>query len=339
MGTRQRGNRSMVGALLVISTLACGSTDPVAADCDAIAGALVTRVELSPATVSLARGESRLLQARAFSCQGEVAGVSEFSWQSSDPAVAGASPSGMVTATGTGSATITATTQNRSGTARVTVNSAEAASLRFLQQPTNAVAGAALAPAIRVEVADAQGALVTNSTNPVTLVLAASNGATLSGTTTAVPMNGVATFAAITLTDAGTYTLRAMSPGLVGAASAAFSITAGPARRLSFTVQPCPSACLERLPLAPAPQVTLLDDYGNIVVTSTAQVTVTLLGASSRTTFGGTRSVRVEDGVATFSMLTVSRSGGGLSLRAASSGLPSANSAAFSVVDAKDDDD
>jgi hypothetical protein len=98
------------------------------------------------------------------------------------------------------------------------------AKLAFSQQPSNALTGAAISPAITVTIEDANGNIVTNASNQVTLALISGTG--LGGTLTAMPAKGVATFSNVTLSAAGTYMLSASSAGLVSATSAAFSTTA-----------------------------------------------------------------------------------------------------------------
>jgi hypothetical protein len=98
------------------------------------------------------------------------------------------------------------------------------AKLAFSHQPSNALTGAPISPAITVSIQDANGNAVTGATNPVTLALVSGTG--LGGTLTATPSNGIATFSNVTETTAGTYMLSATSAGLASATSAGFSITA-----------------------------------------------------------------------------------------------------------------
>ena len=78
-------------------------------------------------------------------------------------------------------------------------------------QPSNAVAGQPISPAITVAVVDAKGnTITTNNTQLVTLAIASGPaGAKLLGTTTVRAVNGVADFTNLTLSLAGTYTLTA----------------------------------------------------------------------------------------------------------------------------------
>src|SRR5439155_349231 len=68
--------------------------------------------------------------------------------------------------------------------------------LGFVQQPTNAVAGAAISPAVTVQLLDTNNNTVTiDSTDAVTMAIGTNSGSgTLSGTTTVTVTNGVASF-------------------------------------------------------------------------------------------------------------------------------------------------
>jgi trimeric autotransporter adhesin len=100
----------------------------------------------------------------------------------------------------------------------------QAAKLAFVQQPSNALIATAIAPAVTVAVQDSNGNTITSATNPVTLAL--SSGAGLTGTLTATPQNGVATFSNLSESTAGSYTLAASSPNLTSATSSSFTISA-----------------------------------------------------------------------------------------------------------------
>ena len=104
--------------------------------------------------------------------------------------------------------------------------------LAIAQGPTSAAAGAAISPAITVEVEDALGNLVTSDNSNVTLSIGSNpSGGNLLGTLTVAAVNGVATFSGLEIDTAGNgYTLVASDGGLTSATSAAFNITANPAQ-------------------------------------------------------------------------------------------------------------
>jgi hypothetical protein len=82
--------------------------------------------------------------------------------------------------------------------------------LAFAQDPTAALVGAVIAPAVTVNVLDDLGNICThdNSTS-VTVALTTPGGATLGGTLTVTAVAGVATFDDLIVDTAGTYTLTA----------------------------------------------------------------------------------------------------------------------------------
>ena len=203
--------------------------------------------------------------------------------------------------------------------------------LAFLQQPSNALTGATISPAIQVAVEDGGGNIVTTATNPVTLALMGGTG--LGGTLTVAPQNGIATFSDLTVSNAGSgYTLSATSPSLTSAASTSFTITApggggGPsAVKLAFSVQPTNAAT--QATITPAVQVVVEDGSGNAVTNATNPVTISLTGGAPGLT--GTLTVTPQNGIATFSNLTVSNAGT-FTLSAASTGLTPATSTSFTI--------
>src|SRR5437899_1710308 len=98
---------------------------------------------------------------------------------------------------------------NRSGPVR------PAAKLAFIVQPSNAAAGAGIAPAVQVAVQDAQGNTVTTATTSITVAIGTNPASgTLSGTTTVAAVSGVATFSDLSIDKAGSgHTLTATATG------------------------------------------------------------------------------------------------------------------------------
>ena len=80
-------------------------------------------------------------------------------------------------------------------------------------------------------------------------------------------------------------------------------------------------------------QASIEDQYGNVVTTAANTDTVKVAFANNATgaTLGGTPSVTASQGVATFSGLTINKTGSGYTLQVTSSGLSSAVSSAISV--------
>ncbi|HJR34070.1 MAG TPA: hypothetical protein VJ817_03930, partial [Gemmatimonadales bacterium] len=140
-----------------------------------------------------------------------------------------------------------------------------ASRLGFTTQPAPTTTGTVIAPPVVVAVQDDQGNTVTSATHAVTMAIGSNpGGGTLSGTTTVAAVNGVATFADLRISGAGAgYTLAVSSPGLTAATSTSFSVTAAPASRLAFLVQPGP--VIAGTAFAPAVTVAIQDAAGNTI--------------------------------------------------------------------------
>jgi hypothetical protein len=195
------------------------------------------------------------------------------------------------------------------------------AKLAFLQQPENALTGAKISPAVQVEVEDADGNLVANATNVITLAL--TEGAGLGGTLTATAQNGIASFSNLTVSTSGSYTLVATSTGLTSATSASFTVTIPV--KLAFMVQP--SNAVTGVAISPAVQVAIQDANGNTVTAAANPVTLALTSGAG---LQGTLTATPQNGIATFSNLSLSTPGS-YTLSATSSGLTAATSAGFTV--------
>ncbi len=114
------------------------------------------------------------------------------------------------------------------GSVATLVGPAAAAELRFTTQPSNAVAGSAIAPPIVVTAFDAFGNLATSFSQLVTVAIGTNpGGGILSGTLQVAAAAGVATFTNLSINAAGIgYTLVASATGVPSATSEAFNITA-----------------------------------------------------------------------------------------------------------------
>ncbi|MCC6466109.1 MAG: hypothetical protein IT463_12285 [Planctomycetes bacterium] len=117
-----------------------------------------------------------------------------------------------------------------------TINPASDSAVRFVQEPSNAQTGVAISPAITVEIVDQFGNRTSSSAN-VSLVIGTNpGGSTLSGGGATAASAGLATFAGVSLNNAGTgYTLVASSGALTNDTSATFDITATPTPTITVT--------------------------------------------------------------------------------------------------------
>jgi adhesin/invasin len=177
------------------------------------------------------------------------------------------------------------------------ITSGTATNIAFGQQPTDAVAGATIAPAVTVIMTDGLGNGVAGQS--VTLTLSTGTGA-LAGTVTQVTdASGVATFPDLSINLAGSKNLTATS-GALNVVSNAFTITSGTSSNIAFVQQP--TDAVAGATIAPAVTVTLLDGFSNPI----AGQSITISLASGTGVLSGTLT-QVTDGagVATFADLTI----------------------------------
>lgn len=251
-------------------------------------------------------------------------------WTSSVPAVALVSVTGLVTAMGPGQTDVTATYQGKSGTFVITV-AVLPTRLVFTVQPSTTLAGAPIAPAVRVSMQDDAGNVATLFPAPVTVGIGTNpGGGTLSGTLAVTTQDGVATFSNLNISASGTgYVLTASTSGLAGATSSPFNITPGAASTLAFSVQPTntdPGAAV-----TPAVRVAAKDIFGNTATSFAGSVTVALGSNPSGATLSGTTTVSAVAGIATFADLSIGTDGSGYTLTASANSLSGGTSSAFSV--------
>ena len=192
------------------------------------------------------------------------------------------------------------------------------AKLAFVVQPNNAIAGVAITPPVVVAVQDPSGNTITSATGPVTIVLKGAP-ADLLGTTTVDAVNGVATFADLSIVRAGTgYSFVASkvvtSPNLTSAPSTTFSIVAAAPSKIAIGGPSSVEATMQF-----SVSVRMSDAFGNSVAsTANDAVTVSLSSNPGGATLAGTLTVPMLFGVATFANLTIDRAGVGYVLQATS---------------------
>lgn len=203
--------------------------------------------------------------------------------------------------------------------------------LAFTVEPAAASAGASIAPAVRVEVRDASGSRVTGATHSIVLALATNpGGGTLAGTTTASAVDGVATFADLSIDVAAAgYSLSATTAGLTAATSASFTVAAGAATALAFTVPPVNITA--GASFGPALQVVARDALNNVATGFTGNITLAIGINPAAGVLAGTTSVAATNGVATFPSVSIAKAASGYTLTASAAGLTLATSAAFDV--------
>ncbi len=200
------------------------------------------------------------------------------------------------------------------------------ASIAFAQQPGGGTAGAVWGTQPTVHILDAAGNLITTGVDAnasITLSLQSGTGA-LSGTSTVAAVNGVATFAGLSINLLGNKVLRAMKAdtavatqgGVVrgsvfmNTTSNSFAIAAAAASQLIFITQPGSATAGQALMQQPVVQVR--DALGNLVtVGADASVLVTLTLSHGPGALQGTVAVMASGGIATFSNLRLDTAAAG----------------------------
>ena len=237
--------------------------------------------------------------------------------------------------TGVGYTLVAASTGLTSATSTAfNITVAAAAQLGFTQQPGGGTGGVAWATQPKIAIQDAFGNTVTTSTASVTLAITGGTGTTgavLTCTTNPLAaVAGIATYAGCKIDKAGaSYTLTATSSGLTNATSTVFNVTVGAANKLGF-LQP-PTTVTAATAITPAVTVVVQDAGGNTVTTSSATVTMAIGTNPGAGTLTGTVSTTASTGVATFSTLSINKTGVGYTLTSASTGLTSITSTTFNV--------
>lgn len=190
--------------------------------------------------------------------------------------------------------------------------------VEFTTKPAGVAVGSALAP-VSVRVVDVNGNPVTAATT-VTMSVVSGSFTSASTTTAVTGTGGVATFSNLVLTTAGTYSLRASATGAAAGVSDPFTVTAGPASRITISSQP--AFVVAGSPFSIVAQV--VDSYGN-PTSSTALVSLAFSPATV------TGSANAAAGMATVSNIVIPNSGTYTPTLSSSSGLQSVTGTAITV--------
>jgi hypothetical protein len=228
-----------------------------------------------------------------------------------------------------------------------TVFTSTANRLAFSGSVVSQTAGQVLA-GVTVKVTDSNGNDVSNLAVDITVAIGNNPGGGTLSTATSLTMTtpgaGLATvtFPDLKIDKVGSgYTLVFSSPGLLNATSNTFNITAAPATKLVFTVQPSDTTAGDATntnPISPDVQVSVQDDFGNTLAThDTETVTMAIATNPASGTLAGTLTATigaVTPGVAVFSNLNIDKAGTGYTLQATHTNTPltSATSTAFNVL-------
>ena len=205
--------------------------------------------------------------------------------------------------------------------------------LVITQEPADVYANFAIAPAITVEIRDGSNNLVTSATDNITVAFSANPGpGTLGGTLTVAAVAGIATFSDLEVdTVANAYSLNFTSGALTNDISDTFDVTAAPATKLAFNVQPSNTQAGQGI--SPSITVEIQDAASNVVTTATDNVTLAFGtdASSGAATLGGTLTVAAVAGIATFSGINIDKAFTGYTLNATSGALTLATSTTFDI--------
>ena len=293
--------------LLSLALAACKQTDSVA---DVL---LVARVDVTPPTAALGLQEELQLEATPKTSGGLPLPAREVSWSSSAPTIVSVSATGLVRALAVGGpVTIRATVEGIDGQAAVSVTPAPVDHITVLPVQSNVPLGGT--SHLNATAYDAAGGVLA--------------GRSFSWSSSAPAIAPVTTDGLVVAQSlGGPVTITAASGGKSGTASV--TVINRPATRLGFVQQPGPSTAGQ--PIVPAVRVAIQDDFLSTVTTATNSVTIALAGNPGGATLSGTKTVAAVNGVATFSNLSLDRTGAGYTLLATASGLSSTTSMPFDV--------
>ncbi|HEU4628146.1 MAG TPA: Ig-like domain-containing protein [Gemmatimonadaceae bacterium] len=241
----------------------------------------VATVVVVPSQANVTVGGSVQLRAQTLDGGGANLPGRPVLWASSDEAVATVDEAGLVTARFPGSATITATSEGKTGQATVTVNLVPVASVTIAPDPTKLVPGqtAQLAATVR----DAGGNVLTGRTISWATGDHAVATVTTSGVVTAVGV-GSTTVSAATggITGTAAVVVAAPAPSSVNLNPSALSLTVGQSAPVAATVRDASGNVLPNAPVAWA-----TDNAAVATVSSSGTVTATGAGTATITASSG----------------------------------------------------
>jgi hypothetical protein len=197
------------------------------------------------------------------------------------------------------------------------------------------IAGVAASPAVRVMAKDSLDNTVAAFADNVVIAIThgtGTPGAMLMGTTAVAAAAGTATFSNLTVNRTGTgYSLTAAAVGLESATSNTFAVTPGTPAQLAFVVQP--ANVVAGVAIEPAVEVNVQDAYGNVVTSSTLDITMGITSGtgSPEAVLAGTLTRPTTAGVSTFSDLSIDKAAAGYTLSAMAASVSDAISNSFIV--------
>ena len=155
--------------------------------------------------------------------------------------------------------------------------------------------------AVKVAIDDQSGNLLTSDNATITLTVGTGPGSF--GTLSAAAVNGVATFANLSTTTAGAYTLSAAdnAQSLSGFQSNSFTVNPATATHLAIGQQPQNMVAGNNL--SPVPTVFVEDQFGNVVTSGISQIQAIANGVDGKV--GATNTYSVVNGTATLNSFQI----------------------------------
>lgn len=150
-----RGLAAVLSIAGLVGLNSCRGADSTAPECDPIQAALISRIEVAPGSATVTTGDSLQLQAKAFSCAGELPDVTDFQWRGSNDGIATVSATGLVKAMHSGNATVYASTGGKEGRATILARPPGVAQVRV--EPTTVTLGEHQTSALTVRAFDSHG--------------------------------------------------------------------------------------------------------------------------------------------------------------------------------------
>ena len=170
----------------------------------------------------------------------------------------------------------------------VTIDPAQAHRLTFVTQPSDATAGEPFPSAVAVGVEDEwNNAVDWDNATEVTLALVDSSAEpiALNGDSIVTVENGIASFANLSTTVAGTdHRLIASSGSLIGADSDPFDVASAAGTAIEFLS--IPDQLVSGLALSPALQIRVIDNFGNTATDDTRNISLRISDGSSLQSLG-----------------------------------------------------
>ena len=226
-------NIATIGASGVVLALTEGATSVIATAGSKVDSATLTirrapvaTVSVQPSNATVDSGSTFQFAAVLVDHAGRTLTGRTVAWSSSNPTVATVSSSGLVTGIKSGSATITATSEGKSGVASLTVASTPPPVANVAVQPANASVDVGKTLQLGAMLTDASGSVLTG--RQVTWSSSSTSVATVSSSGL---VSGV---------SAGTATITATSEGKNGTAN--ITVTVPPAPVATVTVTPAPAS-------------------------------------------------------------------------------------------------